>query len=101
VQVAPDGETGSELALRAKPDIAFIDIGLPKLDGYGVAEALRSHHELKTRLIAMTGSGQESDRRRAFDAGFDAHLVKPASIEALHAVLSFEERDARSTPSTH
>jgi signal transduction histidine kinase len=100
VQVAPDGESGSELALRCRPDIAFIDIGLPKMDGYGVAEALRSHRELKTRLIAMTGSGQESDRRRAFDAGFDAHLVKPASIEALHAVLSFEERDARSTPNT-
>jgi signal transduction histidine kinase len=96
VQVAPDGESGSELALRCRPDVAFVDIGLPKLDGYGVAALLRSHEELKMRLVAMTGFGQESDKRRALDAGFDVHLVKPASIEALRAALTFEERDARS-----
>jgi signal transduction histidine kinase len=96
VQVAPDGESGSELALRCRPDVTFVDIGLPKLDGYGVAALLRSHEELKMRLVAMTGFGQESDKRRALDAGFDVHLVKPASIEALRAALTFEERDARS-----
>lgn len=96
VEVAPDGESGSELALRCRPDVAFVDIGLPKLDGYGVAALLRSHHELKMRLVAMTGFGQESDKRRALDAGFDVHLVKPASIEALRAALTFEERDVRS-----
>jgi signal transduction histidine kinase len=96
VEVAEDGESGSELALRCKPDVAFVDIGLPKLDGYGVAALLRSHRELKMRLVAMTGFGQESDKRRALDAGFDVHLVKPASIEALRAALTFEERDARS-----
>ena len=96
VEVAPDGESGSELALRCRPDIAFVDIGLPKLDGYGVAAFLRSHLDLKMRLVAMTGFGQESDKRRALDAGFDVHLVKPASIEALRAALTFEERDARS-----
>jgi len=96
VEVAPDGESGSELVLRSKPDVAFVDIGLPKLDGYGVAALLRSHRELKMRLVAMTGFGQESDKRRALDAGFDVHLVKPASIEALRAALTFEERDVRS-----
>jgi signal transduction histidine kinase len=96
VEVAPDGESGSELALRCRPDVAFVDIGLPKLDGYGVAALLRSHQDLKMRLVAMTGFGQESDKRRALDAGFDVHLVKPASIEALRAALTFEERDVRS-----
>jgi signal transduction histidine kinase len=96
VEVAPDGESGSELALRCRPDVAFVDIGLPKLDGYGVAALLRSHQDVKMRLVAMTGFGQESDKRRALDAGFDVHLVKPASIEALRAALTFEERDVRS-----
>jgi signal transduction histidine kinase len=90
VEVAADGESGSELALRSQPDVAFVDIGLPRLDGYGVAEHLRaqlSHDRL--RLVAMTGFGQESDRRRALDAGFDLHIVKPASIEALKRALAF------------
>lgn len=93
VEVAPDGESGSELTLQRRPDVAFVDIGLPKLDGYGVAALLRSHGELKTRLVAMTGFGQESDKRRALEAGFDVHLVKPASIEALRAALTFEEHE--------
>jgi signal transduction histidine kinase len=97
VEVAPDGESGSELALRQNPDVAFVDIGLPKLDGYGVAALLRSHADFKSRLVAMTGFGQESDKRRALDAGFDVHLVKPASIEALRAALTFEDRDGRSS----
>jgi len=97
VEVAPDGESGSALTLRERPDVAFVDIGLPKLDGYGVAALLRSHRELKTRLVAMTGFGQESDKRRALDAGFDVHLVKPASIEALRAALTIEDGDGGSS----
>jgi DNA-binding response OmpR family regulator len=58
---------------------------------------LRSHRELKTRLVAMTGFGQESDKRRALDAGFDVHLVKPASIEALRAALTVEDGDGGSS----
>jgi signal transduction histidine kinase len=95
VKVAPDGESGSELALREKPDVTFVDIGLPKLDGYGVATLLKSRPDFSSRLVAMTGFGQESDKRRALDAGFDVHLVKPASIEALRAALTFEERHGR------
>jgi CheY-like chemotaxis protein len=90
VEVAADGESGSELALRSQPDIAFVDIGLPRLDGYGVAEHLRAQLSRdRLRLVAMTGFGQESDRRRALDAGFDLHIVKPASIEALKRALAF------------
>lgn len=90
VEVAADGESGSELALRSRPDIAFVDIGLPRLDGYGVAEQLRAQLSgEQLRLVAMTGFGQESDKRRALDAGFDLHIVKPASIEALKRALAF------------
>jgi signal transduction histidine kinase len=90
VEVAADGESGSELALRSRPDVAFVDIGLPRLDGYGVAENLRAKLSRDClRLVAMTGFGQESDKRRAIDAGFDLHIVKPASIEALKRALAF------------
>jgi two-component system, sensor histidine kinase len=92
VEVAPDGEEGCELALRGQPDVAFVDIGLPGMDGYGVAERLRTERRPdQLRLVAMTGFGQESDKRRAFDAGFDQHIVKPASVEALQQALSFKE----------
>ncbi|HKU37715.1 MAG TPA: response regulator [Polyangiales bacterium] len=90
VEVAADGESGSELALRSQPDIAFVDIGLPRIDGYTVAEQLRTQLSRdRLRLVAMTGFGQESDKRRALDAGFDLHIVKPASIEALKRALAF------------
>jgi CheY-like chemotaxis protein len=92
VEVAPDGEEGCELALRGHPDIAFVDIGLPGIDGYGVATRLRTERRPdQLRLVAMTGFGQESDKRRAYDAGFDLHIVKPASVEALEQALSFKE----------
>jgi CheY-like chemotaxis protein len=90
VEVAADGESGSELALRSQPDVAFVDIGLPRIDGYTVAEQLRTQlSRERLRLVAMTGFGQESDKRRALDAGFDLHIVKPASIEALRRALAF------------
>jgi signal transduction histidine kinase len=92
VEVAEDGESGCDLTLSARPDIAFVDIGLPGLDGYGVAERLRavcSRQQL--RLVAMTGFGQESDKRRALAAGFDLHIVKPASLAALRQALSLKD----------
>jgi len=96
VEVASDGGSGAALVLSKRPDIAFIDIGLPVLDGYEVAQRIRAHEREQPngkppRLIAMTGYGQESDKRRALSAGFDAHLVKPASIETLKRALNFEE----------
>ena len=72
-------------------DVALVDIGLPGLDGYGVAERLRDIQKTKgypRRLIAMTGYGQAEDRRRALAAGFDAHLVKPVDPELLTKMLS-------------
>jgi two-component system, sensor histidine kinase len=72
-------------------DVALVDIGLPGIDGYGVAERLRDIQKKKgypRRLIAMTGYGQAEDRRRALAAGFDAHLVKPVDPELLTKMLS-------------
>ena len=70
------------------PEIAFVDIAMPGMDGYEVARRVRARPGVKPVLVALTGYGQDEDRRRALDAGFDHHLVKPTSIEALHGVLS-------------
>jgi two-component system, sensor histidine kinase len=86
VEVAHDGAEGVELALRAQPEIAFIDIGLPILNGYEVARRIRSTLK-ETRLIAVTGYGQLEDKRRAMDAGFDEHLVKPVELEQIEKIL--------------
>jgi CheY-like chemotaxis protein len=93
VEAAKDGEEGVDLILRRRPAIAFVDIGLPLLDGCGVAARVRA--ELggdHVRMVAMSGFGQTADRRRSEDAGFDTHLVKPPEIEALKKILSFEEK---------
>jgi signal transduction histidine kinase/CheY-like chemotaxis protein len=89
VDVAEDGERGLQMVLDLKPNVALIDIGLPGLDGYGVAKTLRLRMggDLHTRLIALTGYGQPDDKRKALDAGFDAHLVKPVDLEHLSEVL--------------
>jgi CheY-like chemotaxis protein/two-component sensor histidine kinase len=90
VEVAADGQSGVELILRTEPDVAIVDIGMPVLDGYGVAARVREHLGQKVRLVAMTGFGLEKDRRKVAEAGFDAHVVKPTSVETLNAVLSNE-----------
>jgi DNA-binding response OmpR family regulator len=89
VQAADDGGSGADLILRLSPDVAIVDLGLPVLDGYKLAERVRSQvGPNSVRLIALTGYGQESDRIRAREAGFDAHLVKPADINAVMSVLT-------------
>jgi PAS domain S-box-containing protein len=77
-----------ELALARRPDVIVLDIGLPNLDGYEVARMLKQHPELKSiRLVAHTGYGSPEDRRKAQEAGFDAHLVKPAELDDLEKAL--------------
>ena len=84
-----DGETGLEAILEERPDIAIVDIGLPGLDGYEVARAVRSRWEgPPLKLVAVTGYGREDDRRRVFEAGFDDHLVKPVEVEVLERLLA-------------
>jgi signal transduction histidine kinase len=92
VQAADRGEAGIELILRLKPHVAFVDIGLPDLDGYAVASRIRREAGgARIRLIAMTGFGRDSDRKKAHQAGFDFHLPKPADIDSLRKALAFEE----------
>jgi PAS domain S-box-containing protein len=77
-----------DLALERKPDVIVLDIGLPGVDGYELARMLKQHPQLKSiRLVAHTGYGSPEDRRKALDAGFDAHLVKPAELSDLEAAL--------------
>jgi CheY-like chemotaxis protein len=84
VGVASTGPAGLDQARQTCPDVVLCDIGLPGMDGYAVAGALRQHEELSgTRLIALTGYGQEEDIRRSRAAGFDEHLVKPVDPERL------------------
>jgi CheY-like chemotaxis protein len=74
---------GVEAAMRNPPELALIDVGLPGLDGYEVARRLRKAMGRSVRLVALTGYGQPEDRERAFDAGFDMHLVKPVDRDQL------------------
>jgi|SRR5579863_3911331 len=89
IHEASDGPSAIERALTFQPDAAIIDIGLPGIDGYGVAANIRASERgpRRMRLIALTGYGSEEDRRRAIEAGFDAHLTKPVEPERLALVL--------------
>jgi signal transduction histidine kinase/ActR/RegA family two-component response regulator len=85
---AVDGIDGVQLALSRRPDVAIIDIGLPGINGYEVARRLRALPMSGTiALIALTGYGQDEDRRRALQSGFDRHLVKPVDAERLTQAL--------------
>jgi CheY-like chemotaxis protein len=82
--VAYDGLEGVFLAETWAPDFVLCDIGLPRLDGYGVAIALRQHPATKTvRLIAVTADGSDEARRRCEEVGFECHLVKPVKPNVL------------------
>jgi two-component system, sensor histidine kinase len=83
VEVAADGWEGLAKGLSGRPAIALIDIGLPGLNGYQVASALRAAFGRKIFLVAQTGYGQPEDRRRALESGFDVHLVKPLDLNEL------------------
>ncbi|MGB7415239.1 MAG: PAS domain-containing protein, partial [Thermosynechococcaceae cyanobacterium] len=85
---AADGLAGFEAAAEFRPDIVLLDIGLPKLNGYEVARKIREQPwGKKMVLVALTGWGQEEDRRRSSEAGFDAHMVKPIEHAALLQLL--------------
>jgi signal transduction histidine kinase len=87
-RVAFDGPSTLGLVDAFDPDLMLVDIGLPVMDGYELARQLRAKPALAhARLIAVTGYGQESDRRRALEAGFDEHLVKPIDLERLETML--------------
>ncbi|MEQ8787115.1 MAG: chemotaxis protein CheB [Pirellulaceae bacterium] len=99
VSEAADGLEGLDVLLRDHPDVGLIDIGLPGMNGYELAKAVRSSTNGAVRLVALTGYGREEDRRAVRAAGFDAHLVKPLKMERLYQTLadlglSAQERSA-------
>jgi PAS domain S-box-containing protein len=87
-RVVHDGSTAVVAALEFRPDVVLLDIGLPGVDGYGVARRLSAAPELSaTRLIAISGYGHEQDRQRSRQAGFDHHLVKPVHFKTILPLL--------------
>jgi two-component system CheB/CheR fusion protein len=89
VQTAYDGEEGLTAAELFRPAVALLDIGLPKRNGYELARSIRALTWSKESvLIALTGWGQEEDQRRSHEAGFNHHLVKPANLTAIQALLA-------------
>jgi PAS domain S-box-containing protein len=89
VRVAHDGPSALEIAREFRPEVVLLDIGMPGMDGYEVARRLRERAEFGgTLLVALTGWGQDSDRRKSQEAGFDRHLIKPVAPEALRELLA-------------
>ncbi|MGQ0764865.1 MAG: chemotaxis protein CheB [Gemmatimonadota bacterium] len=87
-RIAYDGLSAVDAAADFGPDVVLLDIGLPKLNGFEVARRIRKQErEGPLLLVALTGWGQESDRQRSHDAGFDAHMVKPVDMDQLTAIL--------------
>jgi CheY-like chemotaxis protein len=89
VQVVYDGPAALEAAQTFQPEVALLDIGLPGMDGYRLARQLRQQPGLEgVLLVALTGYGQEEDRRRALAFGFDEHLTKPVRFDTLQRLLA-------------
>jgi two-component system CheB/CheR fusion protein len=89
VEVAGDGLSALELASGFRPDVVLLDIGMPGMSGYEVAQRMRQMPELRDAvMVAQTGWGQEEDRCRSAEAGFEAHLVKPIDPAALAELMS-------------
>ena len=94
-EVANDGADAVALFDRMRPDVAILDIGMPGLSGYEVARRIRDRsHGKDVMLIAVTGWGQESDKARASEAGFDHHFTKPVEPAALSSLIGQEEKSA-------
>jgi signal transduction histidine kinase len=89
VYTAANGAVALESAEQHRPEVALLDIGMPKLDGYEVARRIRAQPwGQRITLVALTGWGQDSDRRRSQEAGFDSHLVKPLDLDKLTELLA-------------
>ena len=99
VEIAFDGLSGLAMARTLKPDVIILDIGLPNMDGYQLARELRQTPETaQAKLIAMTGYGQQGDRRKSESAGIDHHLVKPVSLQTLEAAISAQSMASAPPP---
>jgi PAS domain S-box-containing protein len=87
-EVAHDGPEGIEAARTHRPDVILLDIGLPTIDGYLVARTLRHEGFRDTLIIAISGYGQDEDRRRSFEAGMNHHLTKPVDIDTISELIA-------------
>jgi CheY-like chemotaxis protein len=88
VRTAHDAREAIAVATEFQPDVAFLDIGLPTMDGFQLAAALRAMPELRhCRFVAITGYDDDEDRKQSARIGIEAHLVKPISLETLREVL--------------
>jgi CheY-like chemotaxis protein len=89
VRLAYDGQAALELAAEFRPDVVLLDLGMPKLDGYETARRLREEPWGKAMVLAaLTGWGQEEDKRRTKEAGFNHHFVKPVEARVLQQLLA-------------
>jgi CheY-like chemotaxis protein len=88
VHTVHDGIAALEASESFRPDLVILDIGMPKLNGYDVARQIRSRRDSDMMLVAVTGWGQEQDKRRSREAGFDHHLTKPVDLVALEKILA-------------
>jgi CheY-like chemotaxis protein len=93
VQVAYDGKTAIEIAHGFRPEIALLDLDMPGIDGYGVAGAFRTSYGRALMLVAITGLGQEADRAKSLEAGFDFHFTKPVQLSELNRLLARAAQD--------
>jgi signal transduction histidine kinase len=102
VTVAHNGQEGLAKAREVHPEVVLCDIGLPEMDGYAVARAFRADPALRnTFLVALTGYGLPEDLRKAAEAGFQQHLVKPPSLEKLEELLGSRQGDVQAPASEH
>jgi PAS domain S-box-containing protein len=92
VRVAYDGASALKIGEEFRPRVAVLDIAMPGTDGYDVARAIRRQQGRQVTLVALTGWGQEADRKRAMESGFDYHLVKPVDPNALNELLAKVEK---------
>jgi two-component system CheB/CheR fusion protein len=98
VQIAHDGATAIEIAEQFSPEVVLLDLGLPQMNGHETAQRLREMPQTRHAvIIALSGYGQEEDKKRSLEAGFDEHLVKPAAPQH---ILQAVQRKSSSDPST-
>jgi signal transduction histidine kinase/DNA-binding response OmpR family regulator len=102
VRVAHDGVEALALFAQWEPGVVVLDLGMPGMDGFEVARRIRDvRQSAKVTLIALSGWGQQEDRQRTREAGFDHHLIKPVDFDVLRALLATLDRDPRIVPVAH
>jgi CheY-like chemotaxis protein len=99
VRIANDGIEAVEAAAEFKPDVALLDIGMPRMNGYDAARHIRKQSNgREVVLVALTGWGQEEDKRLSVEAGFDHHIVKPLELKLLQNLLERVSPQASDEP---